>query len=829
MRVHVLGLADIPVQRQTPCCAFTWKVYHLCKMLKMRGHHVILYGCAGSDASIADEFVETVPEELVKNAHPGVNWSRNQIMNDNRGPAYDEFHRRTRYEVMRRADYGKFEPVCATIGWIEPSCRNLQDNQCVIESGIGYKYSFAKYRVFESYTCMHYIWGLQQKGETVQQFPLDVVIPNYFDPDMFTADLPRKPYALFMGRVNEDKGWKLALAACNKVGITLKVVGQLWPGQEKDVIGEIVRRGGEYEEAASIEHRKQLMGECRAFFCPTQYCEDFGGVAVEAQMSGAPIITSDWGGFCDTVLHGVTGFRCHSIDDMVTGLILADRIDSRVCRKWAVDNFSLERVSHMYDEYLHRVGEHFIGKPWPGWRQNIFWNAKNYPSSVPAIRRIAGSAAPSLGSLLTAHGSDKDRGHGYGGYYEALLASDRDKMRAMLEVGIGTMNPQAHSNMCCAGGPGYKPGASLRAWRDWLPNATIYGMDVAPDTMFSGEDRIETILCDSANGVAVRNALSGRGLSFDLIVDDGAHQVEPQVQTFVNLAPFLNAGGRYVIEDIEDRNALVARLATELARMGWYAQVLTLETNMAVIVRPHGALPQGHPIEKIGFFYQVYRQHKAAEFVLANVRKVYPNAPVAMVSDGGDDFAELAQRFGASYRMGEQTGNGFNVRFPTAAQAKTWLLRLADGLKDIAKRGAEWAMLLEDDVWVRGAILAPPTAFGGTEGAEWDHPHVAEIATVREYIKGQRLGVDLGRYAGCGGTLLQIAACEPAIRHFANGRDFAAIFNGLPQLSWSDILLSTALCLAAIPYSATGCHGNPVADMDRPWVTVLHGYKEYYQ
>ena len=362
MHVHVVALADIPVQRETPCCAFTTKAFHLTKMLRMRGHQVTLYGCAGTDETVADETVICVPEELVKAAHLGANWDYDQISTDNRNVAYDEFCNRVRYEIPRHSAYGKTEPVCLVVGWADKAVKNLHPQNPVIESGIGYPFTMGtKYRVFESHSWRSWHWGGELHGGWRSESPFDVVIPNAFDPDMFDATMERENYGLFMGRVNEDKGWRLAMRACHAVGLPLKIVGQLPAGNfnREAFFNEVGRHGATWEGRAGIERRKELMGHARVFFCPTQYNEPFGGVAVEAMLAGCPVITSDWGAFPETVIHGITGFRCYcpngSHREIVEAIKAIGSFNPAAIRAYAEANYSLERVSHMYDAYLENV------------------------------------------------------------------------------------------------------------------------------------------------------------------------------------------------------------------------------------------------------------------------------------------------------------------------------------------------------------------------------------------------------------------------------------------------------------------------------------------
>jgi 23S rRNA U2552 (ribose-2'-O)-methylase RlmE/FtsJ len=92
---------------------------------------------------------------------------------------------------------------------------------------------------------------------------------------------------------------------------------------------------------------------------------------------------------------------------------------------------------------------------------------------------------------------------------------------------MGSNNLDVVSNM----GAGGRPGASLRAFRDFLPNAQIYGADIDDSILFQ-ENRIKTFPVDQLNP----EALSRLGELipdnyFDLIIDDGLHAPDANVNT----------------------------------------------------------------------------------------------------------------------------------------------------------------------------------------------------------------------------------------------------------------------------------------------------------
>jgi hypothetical protein len=153
-------------------------------------------------------------------------------------------------------------------------------------------------------------------------------------------------------------------------------------------------------------------------------------------------------------------------------------------------------------------------------------------------------AAAKLKELFDHYGSDKARYHDYQLLYGSLL-SEPTSVTALLEIGLGTNNPRLVSNMGRRG----RPGASLRAFRDFLSKAQVYGADIDRQILFE-EDRITTFFVDQTDPVSL-NALAGLvGDDFDLIIDDGLHSPHANLAVLDFGLSRLKVGGWLVVEDI---------------------------------------------------------------------------------------------------------------------------------------------------------------------------------------------------------------------------------------------------------------------------------------
>jgi glycosyltransferase involved in cell wall biosynthesis len=228
---------------------------------------------------------------------------------------------------------------------------------------------------------MNQVYGLHKRSPHWY----DAVIPNYFDPEDFEFNDKPQDYFLFVGRIIGSKGVGIAVAVTKKLGVKLLVAGQ---GDIASVVG-CVPDHVEVIGYVEPKQRCELMKNAKALLAPTHFNEPFGGVMVEALYCGTPVITSDWGGFAENNLHGVTGYRCRTMEQFEWACKNIDKINRRSCYEWANNNFSLDRVSLMYEEYFETLskvhngdGGFYAENPE---RKNLDWLVRYYPDTITKV------------------------------------------------------------------------------------------------------------------------------------------------------------------------------------------------------------------------------------------------------------------------------------------------------------------------------------------------------------------------------------------------------------------------------------------------------------
>lgn len=364
-RFHVIGVPHTKTNLDYTACAYTQKAYKFCKMMSERGHYVIHYGVEGSNP-ICAENVDVVSSEIYNKVYGEHDFHSKWFRYDLEDECYQTFYRNAIREINSRK--GDFDIVLPFWGaGVRAICDALDPHFVVIEPGIGYgSGSWCQYRVFESYSIYHAYCGTDAIV-SCNMNNYDVVIPNYFDIDDFeyNADLKNRletdPYFLFVGRVYDGKGVNIALQVCEKLGVKLKIAGQLdesyadykWP-DNVEFVGYVNK-----------EQRSELMRNAVASFLPSQYLEPFGGVQIENLLCGTPTITSDWGAFAENNIQGVTGYRCRTFDDYVKAALdcLAGKIQPCDCYNKGKE-FTLENIAPRYEKFFTDVYNIYTGNGW---------------------------------------------------------------------------------------------------------------------------------------------------------------------------------------------------------------------------------------------------------------------------------------------------------------------------------------------------------------------------------------------------------------------------------------------------------------------------------
>ena len=196
-----------------------------------------------------------------------------------------------------------------------------------------------------------------------------------------------------------------------------------------------------------------------------------------------------------------------------------------------------------------------------------------------------------LKQLLDGQGSDKASKHRYHQLYARALA-DPSSVGQMLEIGIGTNNTDVVSNM----GEEGMPGASLRAWHAFLPQAWIHGADIDRDILFD-DNRIRCHWVDQLSITSLHQLAADIESPLDLIIDDGLHSVQANLQTLQMAIGCIRHQGWIFIEDIYEPQAdFFLALSWILHQQGIASRLYEFSTPGMVFAvspgRPLQAFPQ---------------------------------------------------------------------------------------------------------------------------------------------------------------------------------------------------------------------------------------------
>lgn len=245
-----------------------------------------------------------------------------------------KFHSPLRFlapKIWESFDLSEYDVVLSSSGWF--MCRGVIVKKpaihiCYIHHPPRNLYGYATgsdlqkywpvrvYATIVNFFLRHYDWETAQRvdyfiansketARRVEKFyrrESTVIYPPITQGPAFDA---RQGQAFFLsvGRLTYSKRVDLAIGACNKLKLSLKIVGA---GKEEEALRVIAGPTVEFLGSVSDEELDNLYAGAKALiFCALD--EDFGMVPVEAMAHGTPVIGLGQGGVVETVIDPSAG------------------------------------------------------------------------------------------------------------------------------------------------------------------------------------------------------------------------------------------------------------------------------------------------------------------------------------------------------------------------------------------------------------------------------------------------------------------------------------------------------------------------------------------
>lgn len=164
---------------------------------------------------------------------------------------------------------------------------------------------------------------------------------------------------VFLGRVEHIKGTHHAIEVAQQTGRQLVIAGNV-DEEHRDYFEEHVEPYLDGEQIQFIgpvddEEKNDLLGRAAAFLMPILWEEPFGIVMAEALACGTPVIGLNRGSVPEVIEHGITGYVCTSVDEMIEAVEALGSIDRRACRRSMEEHFSDRAIVQGYKNVYRKM------------------------------------------------------------------------------------------------------------------------------------------------------------------------------------------------------------------------------------------------------------------------------------------------------------------------------------------------------------------------------------------------------------------------------------------------------------------------------------------
>ena len=161
-------------------------------------------------------------------------------------------------------------------------------------------------------------------------------------------------YLAFLGRIAPEKRPDLAIEIAARSGMPLKIAAKVdradqayWDTKIRPMV-EVHHPDVEFIGEINERDKESFLGGAAALLFPVDWPEPFGLVMIEAMACGTPVIAFRRGSVPEIVTEGVSGFVVDTIEEAVTAVGRATRLDRAKVRAEFDCRFTAERMARDY-------------------------------------------------------------------------------------------------------------------------------------------------------------------------------------------------------------------------------------------------------------------------------------------------------------------------------------------------------------------------------------------------------------------------------------------------------------------------------------------------
>lgn len=203
---------------------------------------------------------------------------------------------------------------------------------------------------------------------------LSAVISNGVSLQQFEPAHKKGRYAVCIGRICPEKGFHLALEACDACGLPLFIAGKVFPYPEhtsyfKNQIQPRLHAPHRFLGSVGGDQKQDLLAGAACAIIPSLVEETSSLVAMEALACGTPVVAFRRGALPEVIAHQRTGILADDCNELPAAIRAARELDRTVCRREAELRFCATRMTEQYLSFYCRIAG----------RNNSFRKAKQSP------------------------------------------------------------------------------------------------------------------------------------------------------------------------------------------------------------------------------------------------------------------------------------------------------------------------------------------------------------------------------------------------------------------------------------------------------------------